>query len=96
MPIEHKSGATVLTGDSIDFYVLASLKGAVGLELKGMRMSRGRSACAVAKERYGLKGNKQKVYDQLCTMVEEQRKVQEHRTVENGREIREVEGKEVN
>ncbi len=39
-----------------------------GLKLEiqtGMKMSRGRTAYAIIKERYGFKGGKQKVYDQM-------------------------------
>lgn len=96
MPIEHGKGATILTGDSIQFFRLASLKGAVGLEIRGIRTSRGRSACAIAKEEFGIKGSRQKVYDWLCAKVEELRPQQEHRTVEGDRVVREVEGQEVN
>ena len=53
------------------FRELATLKAACGLEAKGMRHSSGLSACAQAKKRYGLRGSKQKVYDQLCVMVKE-------------------------
>lgn len=98
MPIEHTNGGTTITGDSIDFLSLCALKGAVHLELKGMRMSRGRSATAIAKERFNIKGSKQKVYEVLCKMVNDLRPQQEHRSTDpvTGREVREVGGEEVN
>jgi len=40
------------------------LKG-LKLELIGMRMSRGRTCYSMIKQEYGLKGNKQSVYDQF-------------------------------
>jgi len=95
MPIEHGKGGTTITGDSIDFLQLCAIRGAVGLEIKGLKR-RGRSAYAIAKETYGLKGNRDAVYAWLCARVDELRPLQEHRTVEGGREIREVEGKDVN
>ncbi len=95
MPIEHKTGATVLTGDSIDFFQLAALKGAVSLEVRGMKR-RGTPAWRIAKEKYNLKGNKLAVFEQLCDMVDDLREKQEHVTVENGRTVREVGGQEVN
>jgi hypothetical protein len=45
------------------------LKGALKLELLGMKAHRGRSAYSIIKSEFGLKGNKQKVFnqfEQLC------------------------------
>jgi hypothetical protein len=79
MPIHHhKSGGTTLTGDAIDFFALAQLRSGLGLELKGLRVSRGRTCYALAKRRYGLKGSRENVYAQLCRMVDEARAQQEH------------------
>jgi hypothetical protein len=39
------------------------------LELLGMKMSRGRSCYAIAKQEFCLKGNKQKVRDQLAKIL---------------------------
>lgn len=58
------------TSDSISFAHLVALKGAASLAFKGMKRH-GRSAVAIAKEKYGLKGNKQSVFDQLQKMVNE-------------------------
>lgn len=67
-----QSGAVVLdTPEDIAFFRLLALKGALGLELKGLRRSRGPSAYKIAKQSYGLTGNKQKVYDQLVAMIEQ-------------------------
>lgn len=64
------SKAIVLsTPDEIDFAQLAMLKGAVSLEVKGMKRH-GRSAVAIAKERFGITGNKQSILDQLQKMVD--------------------------
>jgi hypothetical protein len=59
------------TPEKIDFFRLASLKGALKMECAGLRMSRGRSAYATCKADYGLKGNKAKVLAQMEAMVEE-------------------------
>ena len=91
MPIEHGKGHTMVTGDSIDFLQLAALKGAVSLELQGLKR-RGRPAWCIAKEHFNIKGNKQKVYEWLCAKVDELRPLQEHVT-EEGRRI--VGGQEV-
>lgn len=102
MPIEHGThGGTVITGDSLNYFALCAQRGAVGLELKGIRMSRGPVLWKRLRDHYGIKGkgsrmaNKQQVYDWLCAKVEELRPLQEHRTVQNGRIIREVGGEEV-
>lgn len=59
----------ILTGKQIDFYRLAALKGALYLELKGMKR-RGRSAYSILKSEFGLKGNRESVYKQVCELVE--------------------------
>lgn len=62
-PYETKSGIA-------DARVLA-LKGALSLELKGMKR-RGRSAYSIVKEEFGFRGNRQKVYDQLKEYCDEE------------------------
>ena len=61
------SGETVLsaiTGENIDLFRMSILEKALRLELLGLK-GRGRSAYSVIKSEYGLKGNKQSVYDQF-------------------------------
>jgi hypothetical protein len=41
----------------------------LGLEIKGMRMSRGMSMYAIAKKELGLKGTKTEVYNDLANML---------------------------
>ena len=55
---------TVITGTDIDLFRMSVLEKALRLELLGMK-GRGRSAYSVIKSEYGLKGNKQSVYDQF-------------------------------
>ena len=62
---------TINTPEGIDFAQLCALKGALSLECKGMTR-RGRSAYAIAKERYGLRGSKAKVLEQLQRMVDQE------------------------
>ena len=45
------------------------LKGLQG-ELLGLKLSRGRSCYSIIKEEFGLKGNKQKVYDQFKKLLQ--------------------------
>jgi hypothetical protein len=41
----------------------------LGLELKGMKMTRGMTMYSLAKKELGLKGNKTAVYNQLANML---------------------------
>jgi len=71
MPIEQKAGCTVITGAaSISYYRLCVLKGALYLETKGMRASRGRTAYSVLKQELGLKGNKAAVLAQVEVIID--------------------------
>ena len=53
----------------IDLYSILAKRSALALELRGMKR-RGRSAYSLIKEEFGLKGNKQKVFDQLGEIIE--------------------------
>ena len=71
MAIERiEGGGTMITGArDIQLFALIQLRSALKFELKtGMKINRV-SALATAKKRFGLKGSKQKVYDQLCKIV---------------------------
>lgn len=60
----------------VSFFHLLQLRSALGLEIKGLKNSRG-SAYAYIKKTFGYKGSKQKVYDQLNARIiiaKEQRK----------------------
>jgi hypothetical protein len=46
------------------------LRGLQG-EIMGLKLSRGRSCYSIIKEEFGLKGGKQKVYDQFKLMLEQ-------------------------
>ena len=53
----------------IDLYRLLSLRAALRLEVVGLR-GRGKSAYSIAKQELGIKGNKQKVLDQVNQMIQ--------------------------
>lgn len=53
------------------FVRLLALRGALTLELKGMRRSHGRSVYAIVKSEFGFKGSKAKVLAQLERMIEQ-------------------------
>lgn len=84
MPIEHHRGGTTLTGDSIAFYRLCAMRGAVELETKGIRVRRGPVVWKQAQREFGIKGNRAAVLAWLNAKVEEERAKQEH-ILEDGR-----------
>ena len=48
---------------------LLTMRAGLRLELKGLQMTRGVSCYALVKQETGLKGSKQKVYDQFEVML---------------------------
>jgi hypothetical protein len=77
MPIEINKHSTCITGDSIDFYRMLTLKQGLRLEIVGMRMTRGRTCYSIIKEEYGLKGNKRRVFAQFEELCQEASALQE-------------------
>ena len=63
---------TAITGDNIDLFRMSVLEKALRLELLGMK-GRGRSAYSVIKSEFGLKGNRQSVYEQFKVYVSSRR-----------------------
>ena len=58
----------VISGkEEVNAFRLLSLKSALSLECKGLKMSRGRSAFSIIKDEFGFKGNKEKVLAQFIT-----------------------------
>lgn len=60
---------SIITGDDTILFSIIALESALRLEVKGMKMSSGRSAYSIVKDRYGLKGNKQRVLEQFNEIV---------------------------
>ena len=60
----------------IDLYALLSLRAALRLEVVGLK-GRGKSAYAIAKQELGIKGNKQKVLDQVNQMIQSMKEEQQ-------------------
>lgn len=58
---------------NVEMIRLITMKHALGLEVKGLRHSRG-SVYALVKREFGLKGNKSSVLEQFTKIIE-QRKV---------------------
>lgn len=62
---------TIEGKENIESFRLAVLEKALKLELVGLKSGRGRSAYSVIKSEFGLKGSKQKVYDQFVKLRSE-------------------------
>ena len=58
------------TPESINAYRNQVLLRGLQAEVRGMKLTRGRSCYAVIKEQFGLKGNKQKVLDQFTKLLQ--------------------------
>ena len=61
--------------EDIDLYSIMTKRSALVLEMRGMKR-RGRSAYSLIKEEFGLKGSKQKIFEQLTEIIEA---IKEHR-----------------
>ena len=56
----------------VNLYRMITLYRGLGLELKGMRLTRKAPTCySIIRREYGLKGNKQRVLDQFEVLLEE-------------------------
>lgn len=55
----------------IEAFRLRTLLKGLKLETLGMKMSRGASCYSIIKQDFGLKGSKQKVYDQFKQLLQE-------------------------
>ena len=60
----------------IDLYALLSLRAALRMEVAGLK-GRGKTAYAIAKQELGIKGNKQKVLDQVNQMIQSMKEQQQ-------------------
>lgn len=60
----------MVTGPGIKLFRFLTRKEALKLEIKGIKMTRGKSAYSACKKVYGLKGNKQRVFDQMEELAE--------------------------
>lgn len=75
MPIEvSEYGAITATGAaSIELVRLLTLKSALGLEIKGIRIRRGYSAYATLKRELNLKGSRQTVLLKVEALIDQAR-----------------------
>jgi uncharacterized protein (DUF2141 family) len=68
-----KEMSTTFTGHGVTMFSLVSMKGRLKLEMAGLK-GRGQTTYSIIKERFGFKGDRQKVYQQFCQYIEEEAK----------------------
>ena len=64
-----EGGCVAITGGHVGLYRLIVLKQALFLEGKGMKMTRGPSAISIARNQYGLKGDRAKLVAQVQGLI---------------------------
>ena len=69
MAVQSFNGGTFISGDDIQIYRMKTLLRALALEIKGMKISKGKSVYSIIKNEFNLKGSKQKVFDQFQQIV---------------------------
>jgi hypothetical protein len=69
MTVQSFDGGFVVSGDDIQVYRMKVLLRALALEIKGMKISKGKSVYSIIKNEFNLKGSKQKVFDQFQQIV---------------------------
>lgn len=65
--------ASVITGDKIPLFRMATLRTGLKLECLGMK-KRGESCFSIIKREFGLKGNKNKVLEEFSAIYENAKK----------------------
>lgn len=62
----------MITGEeNINLFKLLTLKAGLKIEIKGMKVRRGRTCYSIIKDEFNLKGNKQKVLEQFEDIIKE-------------------------
>lgn len=74
MAFKNENGTIIITGEADTRLArLITLKAALGLEVKGMKVRRGFSAYATIKAEFKLKGNKASVLAQFTELLEQKK-----------------------
>jgi len=75
--VSKYAGETIVcdTPESIRMFRLLALRGALLLETRGLRASRGPTAYSIIKREFGLRGSRAAVYTQFCEYVEKQKEL---------------------
>jgi hypothetical protein len=72
MPVQSSSGAVIFSGDDgVGLYRMLTIIQGMKLEMMGMRLTRKAPSCfRIAKEQYGLKGNKAQILAGMIALYE--------------------------
>jgi len=68
---KNKSCIVFSGEEEVNTFRLITLRSALRLELSGIKATRGFSAYATIKREFGLRGNKQKVFDQFTELLKQ-------------------------
>jgi len=71
--MENNENIIILGKEQTSAFRMLLLRQGLKLELKGMKISRGRSSYSIIKTEFGLKGNKQSVLDQFSKILEDRK-----------------------
>lgn len=71
MAIKKTDAGTIFTGSHIRLYRLVTLKSALKLEIKGIRVRRNFSAYSTLKNELGLRGSRERVLEQVEAILRE-------------------------
>jgi hypothetical protein len=55
----------------IQLFRLLTLRAGLRLEIRGLRVSKGRSCFAIIKQEFGLKGSREEVLEQFSDLIED-------------------------
>jgi len=58
--------------EQIQAYRLLVLRRGLGLEMRGLRLTRGPTSYAIIKREFGLRGSKRSVFDQFTSILRQQ------------------------
>lgn len=82
------SGATMMTGDAIDFYRLLMIRQGLKAQAVGLKLTRGPAATTIARRELGIKGNLASLTRQVEEIIN---RVQEERAAFEREKLRKVE-----
>ena len=78
--MDYRNGGTMMTGDGIDFFRLLTIRQALQLQVRGLRLSsKLPQGTTLARKHLGLKGNKESLLRQVNAIIE---RIQEERRVD--------------
>lgn len=62
-------GGTLITGEATQLFALLTMRQGLKLEALGMKLTRGPKVTTILRKRYGFKGNREKLAQQLDRLI---------------------------